>query len=62
LGVFHALGWVVLTSDVSFSLTKAGGSLGIVTGMIAYYIALAELLAAEQFKLFSLPLGVFNVD
>ena len=44
------------------SLTKVGGSLGIVTGMIAYYIALAELLAAEKFQLFKLPLGPFNAD
>ena len=48
--------------SLSFSLTKVGGSLGIVTGMIAYYIALAELLAAEKFQLFNLPLGAFDAD
>jgi len=38
------------------SLNTAGGALGIVTAMIAYYGALSELLGKDE-SLFSLPLG-----
>jgi len=40
-------------------VTKAGGALGIVTALIAYYGAMCELLVPEE-SLFSLPLGGFN--
>jgi hypothetical protein len=43
-------------------VTKAGGSLGIVTAMVAYYIGLAELLASEELAIVKLPLGVFKRD
>jgi len=44
------------------AVTKAGGSLGIVTAMVAYYIGLAELLASEELAIVKLPLGVFTRD
>jgi len=37
-------------------LAKAGGALGIVTALIAYYCAVSELLVREE-SLFTLPLG-----
>jgi len=40
-------------------VTKAGGGLGIVTAMIAYYGAMCELLVPAD-SLFTLPLGGFN--
>ncbi|KAF9450819.1 hypothetical protein P691DRAFT_809332, partial [Macrolepiota fuliginosa MF-IS2] len=40
--------------------TKAGGVLGVVTAMIAYYIGLAEMLNAEDMAIVRLPLGVFH--
>jgi len=43
-------------------VTKAGGALGVVTALIAYYIGLAELLAAEELSIVKLPLGVFKRD
>jgi succinate-acetate transporter protein len=39
---------------------KAGGYLGVLTALVAYYIGLAQLLAAEKTPLFSLPLGTFE--
>jgi hypothetical protein len=36
--------------------------MGIGTALIAYYIALAELLAGEKRQIFNLPLGGFNVE
>jgi len=38
------------------SFAKAGGVLGIITALIAYYCAVSELLAKDE-GLFSLPLG-----
>jgi len=40
----------------SENLGKAGGALGVVTALIAYYCALSELLVKEE-SLFTLPLG-----
>lgn len=40
--------------------TKAGGILGAITALIAYYIGLAEMLAAEELAIVRLPLGVFK--
>jgi len=37
-------------------INKAGGALGIITALIAYYCALSELLVKEE-SLFTLPLG-----
>ncbi|KAJ3576019.1 hypothetical protein NP233_g718 [Leucocoprinus birnbaumii] len=39
--------------------TKAGGILGCITALIAYYIGLADMLAAEDQAIVQLPLGVF---
>ena len=38
------------------SILKAGGAVGIVTALIAYYAAMSELLAKGE-SLFTLPLG-----
>lgn len=38
---------------------KAGGALGVVTALIAYYIGLAELLVRDESWL-TLPLGVIS--
>jgi succinate-acetate transporter protein len=46
----------------SLRLTKAGGGMGIATALVAYYIALSELLGGEKYKLFTLPLGDFNAE
>ncbi|KAF8206056.1 FUN34 transmembrane protein [Mycena galopus ATCC 62051] len=43
-------------------ITKAGGAFGIVTAFIAYYIGLADLLAAEKAAIVGLPLGAFKYD
>jgi len=43
-------------------LQKGGGILGCITALIAYYIGLAELLAAEKQRVIGLPLGVFPVQ
>lgn len=39
------------------SVTKAGGGLGVVTALVAYYIGLSDLLAAEATPVFRLPIG-----
>ena len=41
----------------SVNATKAGGGLGVVTALIAYYVGLAELLIREE-SWITLPLGV----
>ncbi|KAJ6480314.1 Gpr1 family protein [Mycena sanguinolenta] len=43
-------------------ITKAGGAFGIITAFIAYYIGLADLLAAEKVAIVGLPLGAFKHD
>ncbi|KIK54486.1 hypothetical protein GYMLUDRAFT_77027 [Collybiopsis luxurians FD-317 M1] len=43
-------------------LGKAGGALGIITALVAYYIGLSELLAAERAAVVGLPIGVFKHD
>jgi succinate-acetate transporter protein len=43
----------------SVPTTKAGGVLGCITALIAYYIGLAEMLNAEDQAIMTLPLGVF---
>ena len=47
-----------MTDSYSFSLQKAGGIVGIVTALLAYYNGLSLLLAAEEQPIFRLPLGV----
>ncbi|KAJ8082733.1 hypothetical protein PM082_008589 [Marasmius tenuissimus] len=42
--------------------TKAGGVLGIITALIAYYIGLSELLTAEKKAIVKLPLFAFKHD
>ncbi|KAF5346424.1 hypothetical protein D9758_012774 [Tetrapyrgos nigripes] len=41
---------------------KAAGGLGIVVALIAYYIGLGEMLAAEKAAVVRLPLGAFKHD
>lgn len=42
-----------------YSVTKAGGALGIITAFIAFYTGLSELLAGEERRIVGLPLGIF---
>jgi succinate-acetate transporter protein len=42
------------------NVTKAGGALGVITALVAYYIGLSELLSAEDQAVFHLPLGAFS--
>jgi len=44
----------------SLKVAKAGGVFGIITALIAYYIGLSEMLAAEQRAIVTLPLGVWR--
>ena len=55
-------GFFSLLLTTGCSITRIGGLMGIGTALIAYYIALAELLAGEKRAIFRLPLGVFDVD
>ncbi|KAF8990799.1 Gpr1 family protein [Cyathus striatus] len=43
----------------SAATAKAGGIVGVITALIAYYIGLSELLSAEDMAVFRLPLGIF---
>ena len=43
-------------------LTKAGGAVGIITAMIAYYIGVSELLEAEAKPIVVLPRGVLHAN
>ncbi|RKO89355.1 GPR1/FUN34/yaaH family-domain-containing protein, partial [Blyttiomyces helicus] len=43
----------------SLTLQKAGGSFGVITAIIAWYIALAGMLTKET-SLFMLPIGPLN--
>ncbi|KAF7775627.1 hypothetical protein Agabi119p4_4020 [Agaricus bisporus var. burnettii] len=70
------LSFVILLSTLSVSLlllaigtwngkpsvNKAGGAFGIMTGLIAFYVGVAMLMAAEPTALFHLPLGVWSED
>jgi len=55
---FAALAGGIWTGNVA--TTKAGGILGAITAMIAYYIGLAEMLNAEEMAIVRLPLGAFK--
>jgi len=57
-------GNLVANSSVTTSahLIKAGGAVGIITALIAYYIGTSELLAAERAAVIGLPIGVFKID
>ncbi|KAK2467916.1 hypothetical protein APHAL10511_000211 [Amanita phalloides] len=44
----------------SVPVTKAGGALGIVTALVAYYNGLSILLASEENPIIRLPLGVIS--
>jgi succinate-acetate transporter protein len=50
------------SATTSGHLVKAGGAMGIITALIAYYVGLSELLAAERAAVVGLPLGVFKHD
>jgi len=41
-------------------VTKAGGVFGIITGLVAYYIGVSELLAAEESAFMRVPLGLLS--
>ncbi|KAF9463688.1 GPR1/FUN34/yaaH family-domain-containing protein [Collybia nuda] len=41
-------------------ITRAGGGFGIITGLIAYYIGVSEMLSAEKSAFMRVPLGNFN--
>lgn len=43
------------------SLTRGGGVTGIMTAIIAYYVGISELLAAEARPVMKLPQGVWYV-
>lgn len=42
------------------NVTKAGGVTGVITAFVAYYLAASELLSAEPYPVFTLPLGVIK--
>lgn len=44
------------------SVNKAGGVWGIITGLIAFYIGIANLLAEEKTAIVRLPLGVLSEE
>ncbi|EDR02110.1 FUN34 transmembrane protein [Laccaria bicolor S238N-H82] len=54
----------ILLAGGSFSgvanVTKAGGGIGVVTSLVAYYIGLSDLLSAEDQAVIYLPLGTFS--
>ncbi|KAJ3804885.1 Gpr1 family protein [Lentinula lateritia] len=53
---------VASAPNASAGLIKAGGALGIITALIAYYVGLSELLASERAAVVGLPIGVFKHD
>ncbi|KAJ3781495.1 FUN34 transmembrane protein [Lentinula aff. detonsa] len=53
---------VASSPHASAGLIKAGGALGIITALIAYYVGLSELLASERAAVVGLPIGVFKHD
>ncbi|KAJ7347736.1 Gpr1 family protein [Mycena albidolilacea] len=57
---FLLLGAGKFTTNATVS--KAGGAFGIITAFVAYYIGLADLLAAEKAAVVRLPLGAFKHD
>ncbi|PFH53580.1 hypothetical protein AMATHDRAFT_137211 [Amanita thiersii Skay4041] len=44
----------------SVNCTKGGGGVGIATALVAFYIGLSELLAAEEKSVVRFPIGVFT--
>jgi hypothetical protein len=44
----------------STGVTKAGGTIGLITAFGAYYVGLSALLAAEKHPVMKLPLGAFK--
>jgi len=46
--------------NASAGASKAGGVLGVITALIAYYIGVADLLAAESHPIIRLPIGVLH--
>ncbi|RDB19854.1 Ammonia transport outward protein 2 [Hypsizygus marmoreus] len=42
------------------TVTKAGGVFGIITGLIAYYIGVSEMMAAEESAFMRVPLGIWS--
>ena len=48
---------MTLIRRVATALAKAGGGMGVITAFVAYYVGLADLLAADGVML---PLGKLN--
>jgi hypothetical protein len=44
------------------SVNKAGGVFGIIVGLIAWYIGVSFMMAAEKTAIFNLPLGIWGED
>ncbi|KAF7344326.1 Ammonia transport outward protein 2 [Mycena sanguinolenta] len=44
----------------SAEVTKAGGVFGIIAALVAYYVGVSEMLAAEERPIVALPLGVWR--
>ncbi|KAF9463689.1 GPR1/FUN34/yaaH family-domain-containing protein [Collybia nuda] len=60
---FLALAYLMLAISEwtgNIKVTRAGGGFGIIAGLIAYYIAVSEMLAAEKSAFIRLPLGVLS--
>ncbi|KAF8147840.1 FUN34 transmembrane protein [Crassisporium funariophilum] len=60
---FWAITFVLLAAGeftARSGVLKAGGALGIVTSLCAFYVGLAELLTSQDTAIFRLPLGGFN--
>jgi succinate-acetate transporter protein len=55
---------LLLLSIAEFSgkptVMKAGGVFGIITGIVAFYIGVSEILAAEESAFMRVPLGVYS--
>ncbi len=65
LSLTRATGVTLMEQRVGFllkkdNIDKAGGYLGIITALIAYYCGLSELLTSDD--LFTLPLGKYRTD
>ncbi|KAI0070006.1 hypothetical protein K474DRAFT_1687599 [Panus rudis PR-1116 ss-1] len=56
IGMFHFASNLIREFRASTGVTKAGGAMGIVTALVAYYVGLAELLTRDD-SWFTLPLG-----
>ena len=44
------------------SVVKGGAAFGVITGLVAWYIGVAMMMAAESRPIFRLPLGILSED